>query len=765
MEEETIETEPKPSTSKRTWTMRNNAARQVAVNFMPSRQLPCNTIRLRRTNSERSALLELSEEIQNGSEDQAEIIVREMTQHHLLMENNPQSEEMRREALRDLPEGLTMKRTVRAKLSASVSLRSQHKPISMYNRLKYRLGFALKISRNRVRDHLTSVELWYASIRKIEGHFGSAVASYFYFLRWLFLMNFGLLIFVLCFVVIPQVLYDSANNAQGFNHGDGIMDFLTGKGMFEDTVLFYGHYHSERNATVVGGTMNYNMTFAYFYTMLTLYLFIFFLLCYRTADSYRRNFISFASGLGPVFSAKVFSGWDHSIATSHAATLNARSIYNEFKELLNEQTKNNEPSTCCLRFGQKLVNVFVTCIVLTLITGIDIGVWYLLSVDRYGYGFWSVTVSAGFTAVVSICPLLFSLVSRLEYYRPRTALYVTLCRTFFLDMSMLLILLFYWSRSNIECWETALGQKTYRLVLYDALISLIVLPIIEFTRGIIYKLYPMTSPPEFNLAYNSLTLIYNQGVLWLGMVFSPLLVVMVTAKMLLLFYVKMGTVFGACQPARKVWRASQTRTILFMLVNLSLFITLFALGSLFIRTTSAKCGPFIHYAYVYSVLSEGLLSISHHPNALAVILFVCRPGVIGFVLLLLCVWVYYTRARSLAQRSMVTMLRQMLVLERKDKDFLLAAIAKVSNGEWLYKPKPEELNNTHTWKYLHDSNIRKPSNAGFHLDASRLTHSMADRPVSCVSAREVNDGDTDSSFSWKDESQLQEEDDGGKKWL
>lgn len=40
MDEEIEDMEPRPSSIRRTFTMRNNAARQVAVNFMPSRQLP-----------------------------------------------------------------------------------------------------------------------------------------------------------------------------------------------------------------------------------------------------------------------------------------------------------------------------------------------------------------------------------------------------------------------------------------------------------------------------------------------------------------------------------------------------------------------------------------------------------------------------------------------------------------------------------------------------------------------------------------------------
>lgn len=79
--------------------------------------------------------------------------------------------------------------------------------------------------------------------------------------------------------------------------------------------------------------------------------------------------------------------------------------------------------------------------------------------------------------------------------------------------------------------------------------------------------------------------------------------------------------------------------------------------------------------------------------------------------------------------------------------------------EWLYSPKPEDTgNDSHTWKYLNE--VRKPSNAGFHFDASRLSHSFGDRPLSYAKenrpqsyqpekSKSNEDGDTDSSFSWQ----------------
>lgn len=105
----------------------------------------------------------------------------------------------------------------------------------------------------------------------------------------------------------------------------------------------------------------------------------------------------------------------------------------------------------------------------------------------------------------------------------------------------------------------------------------------------------------------------------------------------------------------------------------------------------------------------------------------------------------------------------------------LCQITFIFIPEWMYSPKPEDEEgpNSHTWKYLRE--VRKPSNAGYHLDASRLGHSGGERPHSHAKDtrpgshydRSKEDGDTDSSFSWQGSSNYlnQKGDEGDKKWI
>lgn len=100
----------------------------------------------------------------------------------------------------------------------------------------------------------------------------------------------------------------------------------------------------------------------------------------------------------------------------------------------------------------------------------------------------------------------------------------------------------------------------------------------------------------------------------------------------------------------------------------------------FLRVEAPKCGPFSTHKYIYEIVINGLLHLEQNSMFWKVLIYFTKPGVVALILIGLCVRVYYLRAKALAQKQMVGMLRDMLTWEAKDKEFLLEHISKVTQG-------------------------------------------------------------------------------------
>ncbi|CAH2011854.1 unnamed protein product [Acanthoscelides obtectus] len=419
----------------------------------------------------------------NTLENHAKLIVAKLEQDPNLIEDLPESEELRKEALRDMPQCLTLKRCVREKLSRTVSRKSKRKPISCWKRLRYRGDMYISKFKNKIKDLPYTFELWYDALKKIEGNFGSGVGSFFKFLRWMFILNFVISIISVAFIVVPQITYNEDNNAtKGDFHWH---DIFTGEGYLTNTALYYGFYSS---ASVSRSFLTYSMKDAYFISMIFIYLGCLCVFSYSVAKSYRKNLIETEGGFKNVYAHKVFCGWDYSIATKDAARLKQRAIYNELKELLYGAVHKRHEHSCLHKFLTISMQISMHILILFSLIGTGSLAWLLMS-KTAAEVVCPVITPVVINLIMTSAPIFFSTMIKFEGYdNPKIVLGFTLIRIFILGFVIIGVLIAFWLKNRkYVCWETALGQELYRLIMFDFIFTVIVSPAIDVIIYIFYR--------------------------------------------------------------------------------------------------------------------------------------------------------------------------------------------------------------------------------------------------------------------------------------
>lgn len=612
--------------------------------------------------------------------------------YNILKADSEQSEAAAMETLRDFKQSLTLKRSVKRRLTSSRGDPSAQQHVAWWRRTRY--GFAMGMQRLKynISDLLSHLDLWHSHLKDIQGNFGSGVTSYFLFLRRMFLLDVLMSILLMGFVTVPQIIYDRSRSSVPshiFRNGspsvgyDGVfVNIFTGAGLFADTVMYYGHYTNE-TLVVPGGTTSYDMPLAYLFTMAVCLLCCLVFLTTSLTRSYKHNYIELSMGVKDVFSAKVFSAWDFSIESRHAATLKSRSIYNELKELLSMERRAEEQRPLGVRMARVLARVAINVLILAIMAASGWLVYYLLDKNSLQNDIpvlSEMTVALVVGALCFVLPTVFLVLSEWEFIDSvQGRLYLNLARVTLFKVILLGVLMYFWlsaPRGEGYCWESRLGQEVYRLLLVDtAFVLLLTTGVGEVLRSAVYKhLTTWVGPPELDIAHNTLDLIYTQTLVWVGLFYCPLLPLVGSLKLLLTFYVKRVSVM-CTQPSLRPWRAVHAQTVFLALTFVSFVLSTGALGYAVIRIKpSAVCGPFKQFETTYSAVLQ-LLNIELWAGRRAMN-FIFSPFIAFLTIVVLSLMVYYVRALASAHGEMVALLQEQLVLEGKDKVFLLQLFEK-----------------------------------------------------------------------------------------
>ncbi|TFJ97302.1 C-type lectin domain family 12 member B-like [Platysternon megacephalum] len=202
---------------------------------------------------------------------------------------------------------------------------------------------------------------------------------------------------------------------------------------------------------------------------------------------------------------------------------------------------------------------------------------------------------------------------------------------------------------------TDVGREMYKLLVFDLLVVLLVLLLVEFPRKLLVTHGPaplarLWGQQEFLVPPNVLDLVYGQTVCWVGAAFSPLLPLLNTANSSFFF-------------------------LLVLLLGLAIaWVPL--LYSVFVLQPSQACGPFRGEPTMWSTLWAAIDTLPHVARE-----FLQFVGSLAFAVplfLLLCILMFYLMALAHSYSRLVKELKGQLRLEGRDKVFLVTQITELS---------------------------------------------------------------------------------------
>ncbi|XP_077615512.1 transmembrane channel-like protein 1 isoform X4 [Crocuta crocuta] len=491
---------------------------------------------------------------------------------------------------------------------------------------------------------------WENKIKAIESQFGSSVASYFLFLRWMYGVNMVLFILTFSLIMLPEYLWGlpygslprktvpRAEEASAANFGV-LYDF---NGLAQYSVLFYGYYDNKRTI----GWMNFRLPLSYFLVGIMCIGYSFLVVL----KAMTKNIGDDGGGDDNTFnfSWKVFTSWDYLIGNPETADNKFNSITMNFK----------------MNMVMSLLGMF--------------------------------------------CPTLFDLFAELEDYHPLIALKWLLGRIFALLLGNLYVFILalmdeinnkieeeklvkanitLWEANMIKaynaslsgnstgppffvhpadvprgpCWETMVGQEFVRLTVSDVLTTYVTILVGDFLRACFVRFcnycwcwdleYGYPSYTEFDISGNVLALIFNQGMIWMGSFFAPSLPGINILRLHTSMYFQCWAVMCCNVPEARVFKASRSNNFYLGMLLLILFLsTMPVLYMIVSLPPSFDCGPFSGKNRMFEVIGE---TLEHDfPSWMAKILRqLSNPGLVIAVVLVMALTIYYLNATAKGQKA------------------------------------------------------------------------------------------------------------------
>lgn len=505
-----------------------------------------------------------------------------------------------------------------------------------------------------------------------------------------------------------------------------ILDLIQGTGSMERTILFYGKYASR--IFFFDSGLYYNLPLAY--TSVTIAYFVISLVAIikAAARGFKERLVE-GEGQFYHYCNLVFGGWDFCIHNEKSAKIKHKAIFNELKscleaERLEEERKNrSREEKTKLIVIRSIINIFVFAILLGTMTLIyfvfDYSVAHLNNENSvYVAFFLEFLPSICIVAINISIPPLFKYLVQFEKYSPAFVVRLNMMRTIFLRLLSLGVLVFkFYNLVSCEnpgcgtdscdhfeeamcaskecktppCWETYVGQQIYKLLLIDFFIHFLMTFFVNLPRALLAKHFEnkftkLIGEQQFDLSVHVLDVVYSQTLCWLGSFFAPMLPAIATITCFLMFYIKKFSCLTNSTPSSTVYRASRSTSMFMIVLLVAHFVAVIPVAySIAEIRPSLSCGPYRDLRTVWTYVIE---TFETFPDWLQTIVFGIGTAWFSipmFIFLTLCL--YYYSAVSAANKHMVSVLKNQLVLEGHDKQFLLNRLSDFIKQQQEYQKR------------------------------------------------------------------------------
>ncbi|XP_069122851.1 transmembrane channel-like protein 7 isoform X2 [Argopecten irradians] len=669
---------------------------------------------------------------------------KELQDEHVQFQNNkPQT-------LRERYAMMKEREEVTAGNLASLMRDSKH-PDSTLNRMNRLKGskesktwFKIKRQAKEMMQYFT---IWLSVFKEIEGSYGTAIMTYFRFIKWLMFLNFYIMIIMFGVITVPYLVLGpykfeesvtpdvggylesvnctldyidyNINYTNSESTFEKVLDILQGTGWMERKLLFYGVYFN-KTYTAGDGKEVYNMSLAYLLAVGASFIISFILLVKNSAKN-----VKVTLGIEKTvanYSNKVFAGWDYCIKQERGANTKRAYIKTDIKADLQEQRLKLKLSKQTVKDKCQLytVRIFINILVLALLGGAcyliifttekmldllknDLSDILSLIVQYVPY----ITI----TALNLILPFVFQKLAQFERYFHENEIKITLTRSIMLRLAspIVLIVILYrqligegeeedlgrcgntrWESSdggtvkgNVKCWETYVGQQIYKLVLLDLIVETGIVLFVHLPRRLIFNRFSSTSKlikligaQEFSVPINVVDIIYSQILCWLGLFFSPIIPFMTFVKCFLFFYVRRFSLSNSHMEDRP-FRTSRSNSLFMTVLLLSFILAAVPIGYMIGNIApSQSCGPFRVYNSTESVMFDTITNTVQQwpPVAREIFYFLGTAGFLVPVIIVMCLLMYYYWLLGSGYKRTEKLLQHQLVLEGRDKNYLLGRV-------------------------------------------------------------------------------------------